>query len=261
MNIFVISFVLFFSCNTDCLQAKPPIKIAFSKCSGSDNYKNYVNWLKKIYPDFEVVDLFSLDRKTAMQQLRLCSGLVLTGGDDVNPDYYGKGTDSTRCELDPVRDTIEFAAIKIAKKLKMPIMAICRGEQILNVAFGGSLIIDISKDYGTQVKHRDCPDGACQHRIIINKKSRLFKITKTSDTIVNSFHHQAIDRLAKCFVVCARAEDGIVEAYEWKKQSRKPFFIAIQWHPERLEENHPMSSPIGNYYIKKVKAYKVRKNI
>ncbi len=197
--------------------------------------------------------------KDAVTALEKCSALLLTGGLDVYPGRYGKEYDTSRCKTDPHRDSVEFALIKKAVKMKLPILGICRGEEILNVAMGGSLIVDIPQDYDTIIKHRCNDHSSCLHEINIIPGTFLFEIGKVYIDTVNSFHHQAVDRLAKYFKVAARSNDGLIEAYEWKNPENKPFLLAVQFHPEQLDTNNKLSTPIATYFINEAKKYKANK--
>jgi putative glutamine amidotransferase len=241
-------------CNCNIFGKEP--KIAFSKGGEHKGYENYYDYIKKVEPGVRLVDLYDMKYDDAVKELKSCEGLVLTGGPDVFPGRYGKAFDSSRCEIDYRRDTLEFMLIKKALELKMPLLAICRGEQILNVALGGSLIVDIPKDYDTLVTHRCGNPDSCYHEIKVREGTLLYKITKVNLANVNSNHHQAVDRLADSLIVTARTRDGLIEAYEWEKPDSKPFMLAVQWHPERLDTANPMSLPIGRYFIEETKKYK-----
>src|SRR3989339_56202 len=235
------------------------VKIALSKGSEHKGYEKYGEWLNKIDDDVDCLDLYDLNFKEALEELEDCDGLLLTGGPDVHPERYGKGWDTLRCEIDSRRDTLEFMLIKKAMEKKIPILGICRGEKKLNVALGGTLIVDIPKDYDTMVVHRCGNPDTCFHEIKVLDGSLLHKLTGTSIAKVNSNHHQAVDKIAEELIVTARSRDGLIEAYEWAKPDGKPFMMAVQWHPERLDDNSPMSKPIGKYFIEKSKEYKKRK--
>jgi putative glutamine amidotransferase len=154
-----------------------------------------------------------------------------------------------------VRDTLEFALIKKAMLLELPVLGICRGEQILNVAFGGSLIVDIPEDYDAKHLHR-CDDPAeCFHPVEIVNGSNLFRLTRLKKGMVNTNHHQAIDELADEFAKTAVSPGGIIEAIEWKDAIGEPFLIAVQWHPERMEQDNPLSYKIGEAFIKEAKEF------
>jgi putative glutamine amidotransferase len=238
---------------------KPEIKVALSKGKGSEHYDNYGKWLNEINPDIEYVDLYHLNRAEALKILEDCSGLVLTGGPDVHPDRYGKGFDTARCEIDLKRDTLEFELIKLAKKLKIPVLAICRGEQILNVAEGGSLIVDIPSDFDTLVQHQCKETSNCFHKVMIVKNTLLSDITGLQFGEVNSNHHQGVHKLADIFIASAFSQDGLIEAYELKDKKNKPFLLAVQWHPERLDKSNKLSSAIGEKFLMEVKKFYEKK--
>ncbi|TAL68021.1 MAG: gamma-glutamyl-gamma-aminobutyrate hydrolase family protein [Bacteroidetes bacterium] len=252
--LFYISFLLF-GCNI----FGRDVKIALSKGSEHKGYEKYAEWLKKIDSDVDCTDLYNLSLKDALDELDDCDGLLLTGGPDVHPARYGKGWDTLRCEIDKRRDTLEFLLIKKAMEKKIPILGICRGEQILNVALGGTLIVDIPQDYDTMIVHRCGNPDTCFHEVKVLDGSLLKKLTGTSIAMVNTNHHQAVDKIADGLLVTARTRDGLIEAYEWSKPEGKSFLLAVQWHPERLEDNNPMSMPIGKYFIGQSKKFKKRK--
>lgn len=139
----------------------------------------------------------------------------------------------------------------------MPVLGICRGEQILNVSNGGSLFTDIPTDIGKKVSHRN--DTMAYHHITIKEGTLLYKICGVKEGIVNSAHHQCVDKIAGNFVVSANADDGVVEAYELRDRNFQPFMLGVQWHPERLPKDSPLSLPIAKYFIQKASEYKVVK--
>lgn len=242
----IIAAVLLFSCSGN------DIKIALSKGKGSEHYEQYEKWLKEFNTDIEFIDLYHIEMKEAIKILKECDGIVLTGGPDVEPSRYGRPSEASRCEIDMKRDSLEFEVIKIAEQMKLPMLAICRGEQILNVAHGGSLIVDILSDFDKIIKHK-CPDPAnCFHKVMVSDNTLLSKLTKTSIGEVNSNHHQGVDRLADDFAASAFSQDGLIEAYEWANPSGKPFMLAVQWHPERLGNANKLSYSIGKNFIDEV---------
>ena len=155
--------------------------------------------------------MYGMPVDSAIFVLSTCQGLLLTGGEDVNPVYYSKLNELSKCEeIDNYRDSLELALINRALLVRMPIFGICRGEQILNIALGGSLLTDIPTDVGTQVAHR-CPPGpdGCFHNIKIDLQSDLHQLTGLETGIVNSSHHQAIDVVAPGMKITALGEDGV----------------------------------------------------
>lgn len=226
------------------------VKIALSHSADS-----YVNWIKNADSTIVCIDLYNLSIDSATEVLQNCSGLLLTGGADVSPVRYNNASDTSRCSMNLRRDSLEFALIDIALKHKIPIMGICRGEQILNVALGGSLIVDIPSDYGTSVIHRKKDTYKCFHNINVKKTSLLYKLSKADSGIVNSNHHQGIDILSDKLNIVARTNDSLPEAVEWKNPIGKSFLMAVQWHPERLDRDNILSLPIAKKFIDEVKKY------
>jgi putative glutamine amidotransferase len=164
--------------------------------------------------------------------------LVLTGGADLAPELYGAATrHPTVVAAEPGRDRFEIALAAAALARGRPILAICRGVQVLNVAAGGTLIQDIPDAMGTTLSHAvNEPRDALAHEILVAPGSRLAALLagRLSDRHacgVNSRHHQAVDRLAPGFQVSATAPDGIIEAIERPGGS---FCLGVQWHPENF---------------------------
>lgn len=229
---------------------KPSITIAISKASGSKNYELYSKWLKSTDDNISVVDLYGLSYDEAIKELEKCDGLVLSGGPDVHPVFFNKSFDTARCSIENYRDTLEFELIKKSELMKIPVLAICRGAQIINVAYGGDLIIDIPEDTKSAIKHQISNEDAF-HEISISEGSILHKISGSLTGLVNSNHHQSVDRLSNKYVIVAKSNDGIIEAFE-NKDKLLPYFMAVQWHPERLETNSKFSRPIAESFLKEV---------
>ena len=161
-----------------------------------------------------------------------CDGFLFTGGADVDPRYYGEEKKSTCGETEPNRDKLEMAVLSRALKSGKPIMGICRGLQIINVAMGGKLYQDIPTEFETRIGHQQT-EGANDpsHTIIIENGSPLEGVIGKREMTGNSFHHQAIKSLANGLEVSAVAADGIIEAVY---APDKKYLCAYQWHPERL---------------------------
>lgn len=172
------------------------------------------------------------DERLLNHYMSMCNGFLFSGGGDMDPHYWGEMPEWRLGEINPLRDSFEY---KLAHKIlgsSLPVLGICRGCQLLNVAMGGTLIQDINSRLAHQQK---APRDYAFHAIVIEEGSILAKILKTNNIRVNSFHHQAIKKLGKGLVVSATAPDGTIEAVESKEH---PFVIGVQWHPECLTDKY-----------------------
>jgi len=241
-------------CNSN--NGNDPIKIAISKGQGSVGYEAYGKWLKKADSSVIYYDLYFKSLDSALILFDQCDALILSGGPDVYSVLHGKVADTLRCDPpDHKRDSLEFMLIEKALERGIPILGICRGMQILNVAMGGSLIIDIPDDYDTSIVHR-CPHAdTCYHNIKISEGSLLYQISGISKGIVNTNHHQAIDRLAESFEIIATTQDGLTEAIQWIDLKEKPFLLGVQWHPERMDTANILSLSIAKFFLKKARSF------
>ena len=182
-----------------------------------------------------------LDLSTPVEQaLAGVGGLLLTGGDDVAPSRYGETAHATVVEAETGRDEFEIALIKAAREKRLPIFAICRGVQVLNVACGGTLVQDIPSQVAGALAHSlACPPNqsyTLAHEVWLEKDSLLSRLMRerlgdTDSCEVNSRHHQAVKAVAPGFIVTATAPDGVVEAIE---DPALPFCLGVQWHPENF---------------------------
>jgi len=157
-------------------------------------------------------------------------GLVMVGGDDVNPSYYNEKAIPNVNEIDSVRDIYDFILLKLATDRNIPILGICRGMQVLNVAFGGSLYQDIPIQVKSNIEHKQKQTrDIATHDVIIEADSKLASILGTTRVKTNTYHHQSVKAIAPNFKVTAKTEDGIIEAMEaYPNRS----ILAVQWHPE-----------------------------
>jgi len=190
-------------------------------------------------------------------------GLFITGGYDVFPGFYNEDTHVGNGNFYPKTDEFDMALLKAAMAKKMPILCVCRGMQIANVTYGGTLYQDIyTEKENVTVKHTCKESGdTLVHRLIIDDKDSLFcKATGSSENIsVNSIHHQAIKDLAPTFKVVARSSDDIIEVIELKENSNQ-FFLGVQFHPEILAvNNHQNMKNIFDTFVRACKDYKENK--
>jgi putative glutamine amidotransferase len=193
----------------------------------------FIDWLREAVPSVEVIDLYGLLEEQSKNTLIHCDGLILSGGPDIDPIRYGKPEKANLCYLDQHRDRREWILTDIAIEKNIPILGICRGFQLLNVFFGGTLITDIPLETTSQVIHRMDNDTA-YHAIFITENTLLASLTPSNCVGVNSSHHQTVDRLAAPFIVSARSQDELIEAFEWDQKENHPFLLAVEWHPERM---------------------------
>ena len=172
--------------------------------------------------------------------LKDLDGLMLTGGGDVDPARYGEAPHPTIEEAEPGRDEFELALINEARARSLPIFAICRGVQVLNVARGGTLVQDIPSQVPGALAHRlNVPPRqsySLAHEIWIDKDTLLAQLMRerlsdADSCEVNSRHHQALKQVAPGLIVSATAPDGVIEAVE---DSSAPFCLGVQWHPENF---------------------------
>lgn len=227
-----------------------PVKIAFSKGSPESSYANYYSWINNFDSTAICQDMYAMPLDSALELLKGCSGLLLTGGTDVNPGLYGKAYDTVRCwTIDHHLDSLELMLIDSAVAWGMPVLGICRGHQMIHVALGGSLIVDLPSDFGTTVSHQ-CEDFLnCFHTVTIDTGSLLYEISGTNTGDVTSNHHQAADQMGPLLKAVAFTTDGLVESEEWKEPSGKNFLLGVQWHPERMELGNPLSGPIAVRFL------------
>lgn len=172
------------------------------------------------------------DAGTITQTLARLDGLLLSGGWDISPARYGESPLNETVKVDEARDQAEFALIHAALERDMPILAICRGIQAINVALGGSLYQDIPSQIETRLQHQQTePRHVPTHTIAVEPGSRLAKIVGATRMETNSMHHQSVREIGEGLRVTARAEDGVIEAME---NPEKPFLVAVQFHPEEI---------------------------
>jgi putative glutamine amidotransferase len=175
---------------------------------------------------------YSENEETLADYTASMDGFVFTGGADVDPKYYGEEIREACGKIFPLRDAFEARMFEKITSTKKPILAICRGMQVINVFLGGTLYQDIDTEYETSLAHRQpLPNTEPWHDILVFEKSKLAALVGKSRMVGNSFHHQAIKVLAKGLTCTAKAEDGIIEAYTGDDY---PYLAAYQWHPERL---------------------------
>jgi len=231
--IYLVLFVFLFSCDATQNQKT----VILSKAS-----PNYINWLSA--PKINIVNAYDCNNLDSL--LLIADGIVLTGGEDINPLMYGDSSNLELCgRIDFRRDTIEKKLFDYSFSEHIPFVGVCRGMQMMNVVSGGTLYGDIPTEIGDRVIHRN--NGEVMHDIVVTSNKHDYRnmifpqdvtISFRKDTfIVNSWHHQGLKDIAEGILVIAESYDGLPEAIVMDKQ-KHPFMIAVQFHPERLGANN-----------------------
>ncbi len=211
--------------------------------------ENYQKWIHAIDTGITIRDLYALTEEEMDELVPQLSGILLSGGSDIHPGRYSHNEFMVHCKnVDERRDAIEMRLIRDALRLKIPVFGICRGQQMLNIAGGGTLYPDIPVFCDSPLEHANSED--VYHTVKIKEDSLLCEIAGVKEGIVNSAHHQALFELGKGLYVSAVSPDGIIEAIEGDKASGHPFYMAVQWHPERMKYDEPLSGKLGKAFIK-----------
>ena len=179
-------------------------------------------------------------------------GLLLAGGGDVDPRRYGAEPGDHLYGVEPDRDEFEIALLKAADELAVPTLCICRGMQIMNVAFGGTLHGHLP-DHPDLLEH-GVPTAGTQtiHEVAVEDGSRLCAATERSTLSCSSHHHQGVDRISDALIVTARSPDGLVEAIELPgREEDLRFFVGVQWHPEDTAETDPSQQALFDALVRR----------
>ena len=184
---------------------------------------------------------------TARKMIGRIDGLLLTGGQDVSPRFFNEEPVVGIREMNYEQDVMELELVRQAEKCKMPVLGICRGIQVINVAFGGTLYQDIYSQLPGCLDHNQkAPKYVNTHKASVKKHTRLFEILEKGTIWVNSHHHQAVKEVAQGLEVSATAGDGIVEAIE---RPDYPFLLGIQWHAEGTWAQDEASQKIFTAFV------------
>lgn len=229
------------------LTEKQRLTIGLSRGSGTPKYANYRKWLEASgRENLEFVDFFVEDVDSRIDDI---DGLILTGGGDIDPGRYGMPEAIDRCDgIVPERDDLEARLIEEAIERRIPILGICRGIQMVNVHFGGTLIPDLDEPLDARI-HSKVEENDSNHAIHIEPGSLAHRAIGTLEGHVSSSHHQAVDRVAEGLVVTSRSECNIIEALEFREPEKKTWMIAVQWHPERMEYDDPLSNGLREAFL------------
>src|SRR6202790_3166335 len=222
------------------------LKIGITDCGKFENYRRWMEMESGI----EVVKLGFHSQNVS--DVESCDGILFSGGEDLHPELYGKPEFVQKYGLKEIisaRDHFEYEVIEKAFDLKKPVLGICRGLQLINVFLGGSLVPDIPTLLQSTA-HGKISGQDQTHFIRVETDSRLHEISGQVLGIVNSAHHQSVDRPAIELKISAFSEPSIVEGMEWKEPAKKSWLIMVQWHPERMSDlSSPFSANVKNAFL------------
>jgi putative glutamine amidotransferase len=186
-----------------------------------------------------MIPLLDHDLETLRSVYDSLDGVLIPGGVDMDPHNFGEKRGSRLGRIDPARDTVELQLTRWAIEDKKPLLGLCRGSQVINVAQGGTLYQDLDAEYSNPIKHDYFPTAGFSrdylaHPVSVEPSSRLGQILERTEVQVNSMHHQGVKRLGQGLVVSALAPDGLIEGIE---SSNGHFMVGVQWHPESLVDH------------------------
>ena len=220
---------------------KTETTIILSKAS-----KNYIKWMEA--KDVIILDAWNIENTDSI--LSLADGIILTGGEDINPLEYNDTVNIKVCgPINYQRDTLERKLFDYAFTNKIPLVGVCRGMQMMNVASGGTLYGDLPTEIGTAVVHRN--NGEVYHEIALCDSSTLIFPEGKDTFMVNSWHHQGLKDISDNLRVIAKSYDGLPEAVVMK-QSIHPYMVAVQFHPERLGQDNAIHLQIKRSFFQAI---------
>jgi putative glutamine amidotransferase len=249
----ILSFFLLIGCDQEVKTTSNETAVVEDQPSivliSKDNNGHIGTWIRLLDNETVIKECYGLSKDSLDYYLLNADAIIIGGGEDVNPKLYNKPEYAEICgEFDNYRDSLEIKMIHYAANKKIPLMGICRGQQIINIAHGGTLIPDIPTYVKDPVTHRSDKDSA---HIIIPLKETWFSDYFKQDTFwVNSRHHQSIGRLADGFAVAAYSKDSVIEAIYIKDKSKHPFTMAVQFHPENLRDS--LSNQFGMLFLNSI---------
>lgn len=241
---------------------KPLIGVTAEVTHSPKQYSQRESSLSLRYPEavrraggVPVILPLTMDCATLREYLDRCAGLLMSGGGDVAARFYAPGMPSEEQDLirgaDETRDEMEIFLTREAERRGQPILGICRGAQVMNVALGGTLVADIPTLIKNPLPHRGEGDDA-RNTIRIESDSLLRKVLDGERFSVRCSHHQALQSVAPCFRVTARAADGVIEAVEHRHH---PFCVGVQFHPERMIEESPRTLELFATLVREAARY------
>jgi putative glutamine amidotransferase len=227
------------------------MKIGITDCHKEDKFNKYVEWIQSVEPESAVVKL-SCNLKNA-EVIDDLDALVLTGGGDIDPEFYDLPNLSSQArDVNKARDTFEIEVVHRSLEANLPVLGVCRGMQLMNVALGGSLHVDLqSRGFND---HTSPTGGELKHAITIRPNSLLSGLAGGLKGEVNSYHHQGVDRLGHGLMAVAQSSDGVIESAEWSSKEGMPFLLLVQWHPERANRTRDVfSTNLARIFLQEVR--------
>ncbi len=227
---------------------KPLIGITCSQDTASDRFYLPRYYARAVEMAGGIPLLLSpVSAKSCTRLLGIVQGILLSGGVDVDPIFFGEEPHPQLGEITPERDGFEIGLVRLALKRNVPIFGICRGAQVLNIAAGGTVLQHIPAEIKDPLKHsQDAPRWYATHNVSVVCDTILSTIAEQGMLRVNSFHHQAVKNVAVGFKTSARSSDGVIEAIE---STRNKFAVGVQWHPECMIEHDPLAVKLFTVFI------------
>ncbi|MEO6549589.1 MAG: gamma-glutamyl-gamma-aminobutyrate hydrolase family protein [Ferruginibacter sp.] len=229
------------------------IKIGVTFTGTDEKHNNYFKWLA----GNDVLDIIALSSQSCLQLIPTLDGIVLSGGIDMHPSYYGNDEihyPHAPAKFNNVRDAFEVEVFRLCQQHQLPLLGICRGMQLVNCVLGGTLLQDVGLI--GNIIHR-CEQNDKAHGINIFPGTLLHDITGLNRAVINSAHHQSINILADDLMANCTSDDGLIEGVEWADPQGKSFFLGVQWHPERMFnlhlDNSPLTKNVRDRFISEVK--------
>lgn len=226
----------------------PPLVILASKLYPAKTYENFM----KPYAEIKWLDASQMDEESLAEAIEIADGIMLTGGPDIHPVHYGQASDTILCgDIDSARDEIEMALLAAVDSLHLPCLGICRGLQHMNVHLGGSLHPHLPAVLGTDL-HRAGMAGNSRdtiHPVVAVRGDVWPGLLLGQTSLVTSHHHQGIARLASQLEPWAMSPDGLIEGIRRRDTIAYPFYIGVQWHPERSSFDQPLVAPIAGAFV------------
>lgn len=231
------------------IENQSDIFMGYQRAYTNDDYIQAVSRAGGVPVVLPIVD----SKEEILAQVELLDGLIMMGGHDIDPDLYAEEPTAKLGFIYPRRDRFDLELINVARNKKMPMLGICRGHQMINVAFGGTLYQDLSEIKECKLSHVQksfCFEPV--HKINVAEGTKLFNLVG-AQMRVNSFHHLAVKDLAKDFVVSAMSNDNVIEAIEYTKDQ---YVMGVQFHPEMMSSRNEQAQKIFDGLVEESRKYK-----